>query len=312
MTKRSYGGIIKYLNNIVYEETRDHVLAAYLLTLANKRMDEIGYGDVATAIRLFCLAPKKWQLPWREEIFFSEMRGYAQLVKEYGPDVAKGGNIIEADQKSMLLDDLKRGFAKSDLIKIQHGLKGLQKLKCEDLEKHRYWLYEQMYDYMDAVIPCTEHSAWDIVEIINTRVEQGMGIGYHELNALADAIAGEPVSPGLTAVHGRKPASGYIPALARNAALKAPKPAYPLGIWPPIPIYAQDNHTYRGKSLLRRFPEELEPGATQEHLDFRLCGAYYGVAWRTLAYSQFESISVPWGDVRWPKWLIQTVKALWY
>lgn len=308
-TKRSYGGVIKYLNNIIYEETRDHKLAHYLLTLANLRMDVIGYDEIAKAIRLFCLAKKKWEFPHRLQIFEAEMRGYAQLVKEYGPDVAKGGNIIGGAEKPILLDDMMRGLGSKGgrealqfarLVRLQHGLKGLQKLQYGDLDQHRYWLYEKLYDFCDAVIECTDGSAWDVIEVINQRVSQGLGIGYHELNALADAAAGEPCGAG-----------NLAPRLT-STALRAPSPDYPLAIWPAIPLYAHDNHSWRGKSLLRRFPEELEPGASQENLDFRLCGAYYGVAWRMLAYSQFGSIDVPWGDVKWPKWLIATVKSLWY
>lgn len=296
--KRSYGGVIKYLCNIVYEETRDHVLAEILLTLASRKDND--YDTVAKAIRLFCASTKKWELPWRLEIFQAEMKGYQQLVKEYGPEVAKGGNIIPVEQKASLLNDLKRGLATKNLVKMQHGLKGLQKLKYDNLETHRYWLYEQLYDYADAMVPCTDGSVWDIIEVINLRISTGHGVGYHELNALADCLAGEAATGGNT------------PSAALKIRLRAPSPPYPLGIWPAIPLYAQDNHTYRGKALLRRFPEELEPGADQVHLDFHLCGAYYGVAWRMLAYNQHGTIDVPWGKVKWPIWLISTVKSLWY
>lgn len=299
-TKRGTAGIFKYLMNIVYEETRDHVMAEWLVSM-NASRDKQSFGNIAKAISWFCQSKKKWQLPHRLEIFEAEMRGYKQLVSEYGIDVAKGSNIIEANQKVLLLDDVKRGFSRHDLVRMQHGLKGLQKLKYDDFEQHRYWLYEQLYDYADAMFDA-EHGLWSIVSVINARISAGFGIGYHELNALADAIAGEPIEPGNTG-----------PA-ARKRVLAAPAPDFStvLGIWPAIPLYAQDNHTYRGKALIRKFPEELEPGAKQEHIDFRLCGAYYGVAWRMLAYNQHQSVDVGWHDVAWPKWLINTVKSLWY
>lgn len=300
-TKRGTAGIFKYLLNIIYEETRDHEMALWLIEINHDRSRH-NYANISKAIRYFCQAKKKWELPERLAIFEAEMRGYQQLVKEFGTDVAKGSKIIAAEQKLNLLDNMKRGFAKKNLPQVQYGLKGLQKLDCDDLDQHRYWIYEQLYEYIDATIKFTGKpgTAWDIIEVINARIAAGFGIGYHEINALADAIAGETVSVGTLAP------------LARKAVLAAPSPAHMLGIWPAIPIYAHDNHTYRGKQLIRKWPEELKPDATQEHLDFRLCGAYFGVAWRMQAYNQHGSIDIPWDQVNWATWLYNVVMSLWY
>jgi hypothetical protein len=65
---------------------------------------------------------------------------------------------------------------------------------------------------------------------------------------------------------------------------------------------------------MKNFPAELEPGAVQANLDFRMCGAYFGVAWRTLAFKQHGTIDCKWGDVSWrtPNWLYQHVADMFY
>jgi hypothetical protein len=159
-----------------------------------------------------------------------------------------------------------------------------------------------LYHVAEERLPDT-HEAWGVFSYVNRRITDGRGIGYHELNALADAIAGEPVSAGL------------LTRPTQAALRKRPTPEIKLGYWPPIPIYAQDNHTYDGKRRMRKHPEELKPGAKQEHLDFRGCGAYFGVAWRMLAGHQFpvrKWKDIAWHEVKWPPSLYKTVSVLFY
>ena len=303
---RGTHGVFHYLLNIVYEETRDHELAAYLLKVRNDPRQRT-IEKLSQAISWFCASKKKWELPHRYDIFLAEMRGYEKLAKEFGPDVAKGGNIIAPEgAKEKFLKYMEEGLLKSDHVQFQRGLKGLQKLrytdkenpKPEDLNDHRYWLYERLYDLADEHLP-DSHGVWTVISVVNDRILSDHGIGYHELNAIADALMGEPTDSGLLSPTERKRAVARPPA----------KP--PVGIWPKIPLYASDNHTYLGKALLRRYPDQLKPKAEQTDLDFRWCGAYFGVAYRMLAFRQHGSIS-EWHEVDWPKELYRIVNILWY
>jgi hypothetical protein len=306
-TKRGIHGLFQYMLNIVYEETRDHDLAEFLLKCrTSDRMLTLSYAS--KAISWFCASIKKWQIPRRYAIFESEMHGYKLLVKEYGTDVAKGGNIIPTAHKAKLVKAMRDGAKANDLVQFQRGLKGLQKLKYFDgddrdgyeLKKHRFWLYETLYE-LGEEMHGDDHDMWRVVQYVNARHEAGHGIGYHELNAIADALTGEPAD------------AGTLPATDLKRALARPQPPIPLYIWPPIPLYAQDNHTYGGKALIRRFPDQLKPSANQSDLDFRYCGAYFGVAYRMVSQKQHGNVNdIAWHDVKWPMPLYNIVMSLWY
>lgn len=307
-TKRSIPGTFKYMLNIIYEETRDHDLANYLLDcLGSPRMQT--FTSLSRAVSWFCAAKKKWEMPRRFEIFKNEMYGYRALVKDYGKEVAKGGNIIaNGNARAKLLLHMQRGAKSGDLTEFQRGLKGLQKLRFidkdkpneDDYKKHRYWLYEQLYE-LGETLHGDHHDMWQVVAIVNRRAEAGFGIGYHELNAIADALTGEPYD------------SGLLTPEARKRATARPSPGITLFAWPPIPVYANDNHTYGGKRLMSKFPGQLKPGAKQTDLDFRYCGAYFGVCYRMLCHNQFGSVNdIEWHQVDWPKDLHKIVMDLWY
>jgi hypothetical protein len=308
-TNRGIRGVIIYLMNIVYEETRDHELAEFLLKLRrdprNHTLDRM-----SQAISLFCLATKKWELPLRYDIFTNEMRGYEWLAREYGTEPAGGvaghGNFIPAKEKDKLAGFLEEGLKKQDGALFQRGLKGLQKLKYSDKERptedelyeHRYWLYERLYDLADKYLAHT-HDVWQLIHLVNEKIRADYGIGYHDLNAIGDAMLGEPFS------------SGLLSATKRAIALKRPTGAIPIGIWPAVPLYAHDNHTFRGKALMRRHADQLKPGAKQTDLDFRWCGAYFGVAYRMISYRQHGHIA-DWHETTWDKFLHRVTQTLWY
>lgn len=301
---RGMDGVIKYLLNIIYEETRDHDLAEHLIETARKGRGGVTLSDMARCIAWFCKAKKKWELAHRQQIFRDEMLGYQSLAKDFTPKVAEGAGIIPSENEDKLKADMAKGFLADDWTRFQRGWKGLQKMVFTDqhssLENYRYYLYEYLYDFAEERLPDT-HPVWGVVNVVNARLAAGYGAGYHELNAIADAIAGEPYERGLT------------PEADRKRLLKRPTPAIPLIHWPPIPLYANDNHTWDGKALMRRFRHELEPGVVQENLDFRYCGAYFGVCYRMVCQAQFGSVDdIAWQDVKWPKDLYKIVRMLWY
>jgi len=299
-THRGVRGVFRYMLNIIYEETRDHDLALHLIaTTPHSRYHNLL--DMARTILWFCRSTKKWELPTRFAIFDAEMQGYSSLVKSFGKEVAGHGNIINKDNKAKLYADLSNGYADGDLVRFQRGLKGLQKLQYgdgdKDLQAHRYEMYETMYDIADTDLD-DQHPVWTVISAVNARIEANLGIGYHELNAIGDSLMGEPLNGGLS------PAK-------RAIILRRPQPPIPLAHWPAIPLYSHDNHTYKGKALMRKFPEQLKVGAEQTDLDFRYCGAYFGVGFRTVAFRQHGEIA-PWHTVVWPKQLFRNVEKLWY
>lgn len=301
--KRGMTGVTNYLLNIVYEETRDHALAEHLITLSQSRSN-VTMQTMAAAIAWFCASPKKWELPHRFAIFQDEMRGYDSLVKSFSPDVAKGAGIIPSENETALKRDMSEGFKAKDWPRFQRGWKGLQKMvfadKHSSLDDYRHYLYEFLYDFADERLSET-HPVWTVVAVVNARIEAGNAAGYHELNAIADAIMGEPASAGL------------LPPERVKRLLARPTPGIPYAKWPPIPLYAHDNHTWGGKALMRRFGHQLKPGAEQTDLDFRWCGAYFGVCYRTLCFDQHRKVlDVPWSEVKWPKELQRIVESLWY
>jgi hypothetical protein len=234
------------------------------------------------------------------------MHGYEKLAKEFGSDVAKGGNFIPIKFKAKLLKAMQDGARLKKPVLFQYGLKGLQKLEYsekpkptkEDVNDHRHWLYERLYDIADDLLPPT-HDAWRVISVVNDRIEADIGAGYHELNAIGDAIMGEPYD------------SGLLSPPQRAISINRPTPPIPLGKWPKIPLYAHDNHTYGGKALMRRYADQLKPGAAQTDLDFRYCGAYFGVAYRMISQRQHGRVA-DWGETVWDRDLYRITQILWY
>jgi hypothetical protein len=304
---RGNHGVINYLRNIVFEETRDLPLARYIMKLSayGKSVSRL---DAQRAVERFCVAPKKWELPWRHDIFIDEMRGYKKLASDYGYDVAKPKDIIPTTAYNRLQQELLSGFAKGDRVSVQVGLKGLFKSKSEEHEHHKIDILNELVAVMneehDNAFDYDHDYARELYDLIQKRYRNHAAIGYHELNALADALTGERAAAATVPIplHKRvinKPKMRRIPL---KAGLRR------------VPMYAHDNHTWDGKAKMRSYGAvELRPGAEQTHIDFRLCGAYMGVAWRTLAYKQHETIEVKWGDVKWkPNWLWQHLDNMWY
>lgn len=289
---RQCGGVIRYMLNILYEETRDHDLGFWLLD-ALEAPRARHYDLMLQGIVLFCASKKKWELPHRMKFLEAEMRGYSELVKKFGRDVAKAGDIIEVNHREALMERLKAGIASKNLIDVQYGLKGLQKSKTADISSLRATIINVLT--RPEIEGRGIGAKW--FEFLNRRNRLKLGIGYHELNAYVDWLCGEPYAAGLQSI---------------PAVLKRPQKPVRLGVAPTIPIYAHDNHTYTGKALIRKYPGEYQPGAAQDNYDLRLCGAYMGVVWRHLAHKQHGRIDCAWSDVKWPEWLHHTVSQLWY
>jgi phage tail tube protein FII len=304
---RGATGVITYLRNILFEETRDLGLTAYILKLSSKGRS-VTVLESQRAIARFCEAPKKWELPWRYDIFMDEQRGYQRLVKRFGSDVAKGKDIIDAKYTPALTKLMLQGFATKDRVAVQEGLKGWFKSQSKDHDKMKLTMLNVLIDVMNEAFP----NAFDVdleythrlYDLIMLRTRNHGAPGYHELNALCDALTGE--SGGTTAT---------LSTLNHKRLINAPtlyRP--PLGSKRAVPAYAHDNHTWDGKRRMKAYPAELQPGADQVNLDFRMCGAYFGVAWRTLAFKQHATIDCKWGDVSWrtPNWLYQHVADMFY
>lgn len=295
-THRGVRGVFQYLLNIIYEETRDHELALYLIE-ARQRDSFHNLREMSKAIGWFSASIKKWHMPARYAIFEAEMQGYMRLAKNFGKEVAGHGNVITSSEKHAFYRAMRTGLDGGDLATFQYGLKGLQKLQYDPgstkpnekkLYNHRYEMYEWLYDTAESL--CHEdHPVWTVISVVNAKITANLGIGYHDLNAIGDVLIGEPL-------HG---------ALARplkKAILNRPPRTVIIGEWPQIPLYASDNHTYRGKALMRRFPDQLKASVPQTDLDFRWCGAYFGVAYRMVSVRQHGSVEA-WHKVTWPKWL---------
>lgn len=304
---RGRHGVIKYMLNILFEESRDLSLAKHILRLSSHGRS-VTLIDMQRAVTRFCEAPKKWHLPWRTAIFIDEQRGYKKLADKFGYDVAKAKDIIDPKHTPDLQASLLAGFANADRVAVQYGLKGWFKSKSLDHDHMKIDMLNMLIDVMNGdEVNRFEHDedyTRDLYDLIMLRSRLHGGVGYHELNALCDALTGEP---------------GYDPAallsverhktIVNNPRVKRVK----LGAMKRVPLYAHDNHTWGGKAKMRQHPTQLEPGANQVDLDFRLCGAYMGVAWRTLAHKQHATIDCKWADVKWtPKWLWTHLDAMWY
>jgi hypothetical protein len=126
---RGLGGVARYMLNILFEESRDIGLYLRLIRLCEKG-NKVTYDEVMTAVRLFCLAPKKWELEPRMEIFLNEMRGYKALAKEHTYDVAKGSDIIDNRHLPTIEKALIEGLRRGDPVMTQYGVKGFWKSKA--------------------------------------------------------------------------------------------------------------------------------------------------------------------------------------
>jgi hypothetical protein len=311
---RGRHGVITYMRNIVFEETRDISLLRLILKLSTYGKS-VSERDMFNAVARFTETPKKWDLPHRLPIFLSEMEGYRKLINDFGIDVAKPHSIIPVSAYNRLQGSLLEGFAEADPIKIQYGLKGLFKSKnsedgngADGHARHKVKLYNLLIDVWndehENAFEVDHDYTQELIDLLTRRNANHGAPGYHEINALCDALCGESPSNAAT-----------LPALRRKLLAGKPK-AYlpPLGEIRRVPLYANDNHTWEGKAKMRRFGDvQLRPGANQTDIDFRLCGAYMGVAWRHLAVKQHGTINVPWGKVKWnPKWLWGHLDSMWY
>ena len=304
---RGTHGVITYLRNILFEETRDLSLARYILKVSSQGRS-VSLRDMQRAVHRFCLAPKKWELPWRHDIFLNEMRGYKRLATKYGYDVAKPKDIIDFKDSKVLAETLLDGFAEADPVKLQYGLKGWFKSKSTDHDHMKIDILNLLVDVLNGEHPNAfeydDDYAHDLQKVLMLRIRGNGGVGYHELNALADALSGEP---------GHDPRATITPTQHKLVVNYPKERRIKLGDMRRTPLYAHDNHTWGGKAKMRSHFAQLRPGAKQTDLDFRMCGAYMGVAWRTLAYRQHGAIDCNWGDVAWkPKWLWEHLDHMWY
>lgn len=304
---RGMHGVVKYMVNILFEETRDISLARYILRVSSKGRS-VSLLEMQRAVKRFTHAPKKWHLKWRLPLFIDEQRGYKKLADKFGYEVAKAKDIIPAKHHPELLNALLAGFENADRAKVQYGIKGWFKSQSTDHDHMKIDMLNQLVDVMNGVVPNAfnydEDYAHSLYELILRRANIHGGVGYHELNALCDALTGEPGND----------MAASLPAVKHKAIVNHPKlHRVKLGAMKRIPLYAHDNHTWGGKAKMRQHPNQLEPGANQRDLDFRMCGAYMGVAWRQLAINQHATIDCKWGDVKWtPKWLWPHLDAMWY
>lgn len=313
---RGKHGVIAYMRNIVFEETRDLELFKYILKLSSYGKS-ISLLHMQKGVERFCKAPKKWELPWRLDLFLDEQRGYKQLVKDFGKDVAKPQDIIDAGLIPDLHKELVAGFAAGDRVKVQYGLKGFLKAQSKHSGdkslahgKHKIDLLNYLIDVYNKDVKNAfdydEEYTDALYKAIMHRVSHHGAPGYHELNAFCDALTGEP---------GADPSATLTPTSHKIIAGSPVVYAPPLADVRRVPQYANDNHTWHGKALMRKFGEtQLQPGADQTDIDFRLCGAYMGVAWRLLAHKQRATIDCKWGDVSWksPNWLWGHLDRMWY
>lgn len=308
-------GVIKYMLNIIYEETRDHALHDELLRVYEDIANADASGesssietvnDIFYLIYLFCKSVKKWNLPERYDIFCSEMRGYQQLAKKFTYEVAKPSDIISSSNHTQLKQKLLDGFTEGDSIKVQYGLKGLFKSMSKAHEAHKFAIYSYLIDDVyNTGISAFSHDSdvvYELINLLNKRVSIMGSIGYHELNCLCDALCGETASYKLYTEKQLLEAKTIASSTAK----------YPYGDIRNIPLYAQDNHTYKGKALMKNYRYQLEPEANQTNLDFRYCGAYFGVAWRMQAAKQLDTITCKWSEVKWESWLYTHVNNMWY
>jgi hypothetical protein len=307
-THRGIKGVIKYLLNILYEETRDHGLGEFLLSEYQSSLVRPDFERMKRCVAYFCNSPKKWELEGRLAIFNAEMDGYKELAKRFSYRVAQSKEIVDASLVPDLTRTLLNGFADKSFVNVQIGLKGLFKAKSAlTHEKHKDYIFGLLEKVATGRYPngfqTEEMSPMEFGHMLDflKRRKAILGEhGYHELNAFADLLRGEPYAVGILSEQKRKAiTTGNFPGV---------KP----GVIRQIPLYAQDNHTWVGKAYLRRFKWQLGNGIPQTDIDFRMCGAYLGVAWRYLAFNQHGTIDVPWEEVKWPLPLHTHVMKMFY
>lgn len=304
---RGPAGVVNYMRNIVFEETRDLDLFRFILKISSKSRG-VTLLEMQQGVRRFCVAPKKWELPWRFDIFLDEQRGYKKLANDHTYAVAKPKDIIPALFTPELRSKLFTGYAKGDRVMVQEGLKGLLKSQHTDHEKLKIEIFNDLTDVLNGIgnkFTYDEDYAHDLHSLIYKRMRAHGGLGYHECNALADALCGEP---------GRDTLQTVTKTLHKRCTAFPKLYKMPLAEIRKVPLYAQDNHTHEGKRRMAKFATQLRAGADQTDLDFRLCGAYMGVAWRLLAEKQFSTIECKWGEVSWaqPSWLWSHLDNMWY
>jgi hypothetical protein len=305
---RGRHGVIAYMRNILFEETRDLQLARTILRLSDHGRS-VTQLDVDRAIKRFCYAPKKWELPWRYSIFIDEQKGYKRLAHKFGYDVAKPKDIIPAKNTKDLQQAIIYGFEIADRPTMQYGLKGWFKSQSKNHDNMKIEMFNLLVDVHNGLFKNgfrhNPDHADEIQSIVLKRINGHGSPGYHELNAYADALS-DPYEGDSDAA---------VPSLTHKRIMNSPSAyAFPAGELRAVPIYAHDNHTWHGKALMKAYMAQLQPGAVQDKLDFRLCGAYMGVAWRTLAFKQHGTINVPWEKVSWrsPNWLWGHLDKMWY
>lgn len=312
---RGLSGVIRYMLNIIFEETRDLDLFLRLLRLIEKGRS-VEYDETMNAVALFCHSPKKWELEPRLEIFLDEMRGYRALANDFSYAVARAKDIIPPENNAKLEQALITGLKDGDRPTVQYGIKGLFKsIHVAGHDNVKVQIFNILTDALNGDGPFKKRGAWITYDdqythrlhgLVMRRYQTIGDMGYHELNALCDALTGESYPCGSNTLPKQK---------ARLLAASPRRYNPPLGAVQNIPLYALDNHNHRGKHLMRQWgATELQPGAEQKHLDFRWCGAYMGVAWRYLAYKQHGTCEVKWGDVKWSKtpWLYKHLDSMWY
>jgi len=301
---RGLAGVIDYLLHIGYEEHRDHALLQWLFSRLQDKKN-LTIADVCNGVIWTCKVAKKWELPHRMPLFEGEMRAYAELVKRYGTVVAKS-EAIDPGEYATLAAELVRGITGQNPTTANIGLKGLQRLKPHPVYGDLQGIRRQVFTVMWNAAQTCGLVTPEIKKLYEWNVYKGENheYRYHDLNAFLDLLMGEPYGAGMLTPAERKRI------LSRPSLL-----ALPLGRYPQIPLYAQDNHTYLGKSLIRRFPGEVKAGAVQHHIDLKFCGAYLGVAFRMLAKQQFPDkaiVDMKWEQVEWPRWLWTATNNLWY
>ena len=284
---RGKAGLIRYMLNIVYEETRNHLLAEDLLKCF-KQGKNVEIRDCYRLICWFCQSPKKWELgKWRyHHFFFHEMLGgYFRLIEKYGQDVAKSDNIIEYDPT--FFETLRSAFMKDNHERIQYCLKGLQKMQhrsvggLQGLRKMIYNTLANVCKDMYSREKGLEAPQEEILKLFRFVKEKAdcYEIGYHDLNMLCDALEGESLTYGLC----------ECPFIPDNL----PRMSTRFRL---IPLYAQDWHTWEGKYRLKRYAGQLVPGIPQTDIDCKWSGVYLGLAFRYLSMEQYNRV-VEWYKV---------------
>lgn len=189
---RGRHGVVGYLRNILFEETRDLGLARYILKVSSKGRS-VSHIEMQRAVTRFCAAPKKWDLPWRYDIFIDEMRGYKKLADKFGYDVAKPKDIIDKKHYRHLKSQLLHGFEQGRRDLVQYGLKGWFKSKSDDHDHMKIDIFNLLVEISDSEHPnAFEHDidyANEIYKICMIRMRNHGGVGYHELNAFCNSYS---------------------------------------------------------------------------------------------------------------------------